>query len=81
MTAAAIPYVTLLGQSSDSDAVRALLDRGDAGPPVLERGDVKAWLDLTSLGIGLVFADEAFLRHRGRQPHLDQHSLRCQAQQ
>jgi hypothetical protein len=55
---------SLVGKPSDSAEVRDLLRLGSATDPKLKKGDVRAWVELNSLGLALVFVDEAFFTKR-----------------
>src|SRR5262245_48927600 len=58
---------SLMGKPSDSPEVQDLLRQAGAKDPKLKKGDVRALLDLNTLGLALEFVDEAFFT---QQEHL-----------
>lgn len=51
---------SLLGKPSDDPAIEALIAAGNGTPPKLARGEVRADVELKSLGVSLEFVDEAY---------------------
>lgn len=54
------PFLNLLGKASDDANVQAWLNQLGAKSPKLKKGDTDAYVQVTHLGMEIVFTDEAF---------------------